>query len=323
MTAKHLCVRLSLMLALAGGFASEARAWFENGHHLIAVMAYQRLTAEQQVRLRQSLKHHPRYAEDFNPPADLKDDAEIQLWLVGRASYWPDVARGSSFDRPTWHYQLGATLTIGEPPSVPQRPGQLPTTANLDTQEIYLSQAIELCRQVWRDRSASENDRALALCWLGHLVADSHQPCHAGSLYSTTLFPRGDRGGNLVTTKQGNNLHLFWDARMGSLFDAKDLNERLQEILTDKGLIIEAKAAANGEKGLDPLTWISESSELGANYVYAAEILTLLTIAEKAKATKPEMIELSEEYVSLANRIARRRTAWAAERLAKIWSEGL
>jgi hypothetical protein len=53
----------------------------------------------------------PRYAEDFTPPEKVRD---VDHWSISQAGFWPDVARGlPEYDRPTWHYQLASTLTIG------------------------------------------------------------------------------------------------------------------------------------------------------------------------------------------------------------------
>lgn len=127
-------------------------------------------------------------------------------YLIGRAGYWPDVARSQpKYNRPTWHYQLGETLSIGEV-EVPVDPVELDPKATLETQELYAIQAIHLCRNVLKD-SQSAGERALAVSWLCHLVADISQPCHAGSLYVEHVFPEGDRGANSIPVKQGRNLH--------------------------------------------------------------------------------------------------------------------
>lgn len=84
-----------------------------------------------------------------------------------RAGYWPDVSRGQpKYDRPTWHYQVGSTLTIGEPvaSNVPATPGPVSRRATLETQDLHIAQAIELCRRVMADRTSPAGDRAIALC---------------------------------------------------------------------------------------------------------------------------------------------------------------
>jgi len=117
-------------------------------------------------------------------------ERKIDPWRIGIAGCWPDIIRRSPQDRPSRHYQLGASVVIGNvvPPS---DPGPLPAGATLDTQELHIGQAFDLCRQVFADRSRPDADRAIALCWLRHLVADGHQPCHVGSLYAEGVFPDG------------------------------------------------------------------------------------------------------------------------------------
>lgn len=177
---------------------NNAHAWSESGHHIIAEIAFDLLDATEQAMLLATLAEHPRYAEDFTPPQHVRD---IVRRRIGRAGYWPDVARRQpKYNRPTWQYQLGATLVIGDAAAVnvPADPGPVPAEATLDTQELYVVQANELCQKVMADKTKPPSDRAIALCWLAHLVADSHQPCHAGSLYVAGVFPDGDRGTNSI-----------------------------------------------------------------------------------------------------------------------------
>jgi hypothetical protein len=178
-------------------------AWSEGGHHLIAAIAFSLLTDQERSELLDVLKKHPRFAEDFVPPEKLANDEERTRWLVGRAGYWPDVARKQpKYHRSTWHYELGPTIVLGQADTleVPDRPGPLPLDATLESQDLYLSQAVELCRKVLSDKSKPAGDRAIALCWIAHLVGDAHQPCHAGSLYMEKVFVEedGDRGANRI-----------------------------------------------------------------------------------------------------------------------------
>lgn len=97
-------------------------------------MAFNLLTHEEQAKLVAILEKHLRYSEDFLPPENLPNDQERKLWRIGRAGYWPDVARRQpEYHRATWHYELGPALVIGDAStmSVPERPGeQLPVWGN-------------------------------------------------------------------------------------------------------------------------------------------------------------------------------------------------
>jgi hypothetical protein len=46
-----------------------------------------------------------------------------------------------------------------------------------------------------RDPATEAVKRAIALCWVLHLVGDIHQPLHAAALFSKDSL-KGDRGGN-------------------------------------------------------------------------------------------------------------------------------
>ncbi len=299
-------------------------AWSEGGHHLIAVMAFETLSLDQQHELATILKSHPRFVDDFKPPEKITEPAEIQRWLVGRAGYWPDVARSQpTFTRPNWHYQLGAALVVGEPVNVPARPGPLPADATMETGSLHIAQAIQLCRSVLRDKTRPNSERALAICWLMHLVGDAHQPCHAGSLYYAKVFPEGDRGANSIPTKQSKNLHALWDGLLGPLFDAGDVQRRERSIVADRAIWQQAQVAARSSDGLDPLHWLSESAELGRTHVYTKEIMTPIEAVSRGKVSAVEEIDLPESYLQAAGKIARKRAAFSACRLAAILAEDL
>jgi len=274
-------------------------AWSEGGHHLIAAVALSLLTEKEQTELVAVLQKHPRYAEDFVPPEKLPNDEERTRWLVGRSGYWPDVARRQpKYHRSTWHYELGASLIIGDTTKllVPDRPGSLPLDATLETQELHIAQAIQLCRKVLSDKSQNAGDRALALCWIGHLVADAHQPCHAGSLYMEKVFVKkdGDRGANSIPTKQRQNMHALWDQLLGDEFAQRTNRRRFTEITSSPQLTEIGKIAVSIPGGLDPLVWLGESRKAAIENVYAPEVLDSLSIVSRGIAEKPETLELSE-----------------------------
>ena len=256
-------------------------AWSEGGHLLIAAVAFSLLTEKAQAELISVLQKHPRYAEDFVPPEKLPNEAEKIRWLAGRSGYWPDVARRQpKYHRSTWHYELGPSLVIGDSTKllVPDRPGALPLDATLETQELHIAQALQLCRKVLSDKSQDAGDRALALCWIGHLAADSHQPCHAGSLYMEGVFEGkdGDRGANSIPTKQRQSMHALWDQLLGQDFALGSMRRRYAEIVTSSELKALGEQAVAVPGGLDPLVWLEESRKLATENVYSPVVLESL-----------------------------------------------
>jgi hypothetical protein len=292
-------------------------AWSEGGHHIISLIAFDLLSKEEQGKFLEILSKHPRYNDDFIPPRGLPNEQEEQRWKVGRVGYWPDIARSQpKYNRPTWHYELGASLIVGDKLNlnVPNAPGLLPVVANLETQDLYASQAVTLCSNALGDSSTSPTDRAIALCWIGHLVADIHQPCHAGSLYMENVFSEadGDRGANGIITKQNRNMHALWDGLLGRDFDLADTRRRIFEITGDQDL---ARTVKPDGDWMNPQTWLSESRVAATSYVYTPEVLDNLKASIGTQKGDP--IVLDEAYLKMAGRIAQQRAIQAAHRLSE------
>lgn len=293
-------------------------AWSEGGHTIIALFAYDLLDEPQQQELVRILKTHPNFAKDFQPP---KGTTDVDRWYCGRAGYWPDVARSyKEFNRPTWHYQLGATIKLGNV-NVPGEPGPLPDYANLDTTHLYVTQALELCFNVLKDHNSSEQQRALAICWLAHLVGDIHQPCHAGSIYVEGVFDKGDRGANQIDVKQDKNLHSLWDGLLGKGYNASGIKRRLGKLRTDKELVAAGRKAV--DQSMDSHQWIQESREAARQAVYTQEVMGPITAAARGLGDGVGKIYLSEEYLKNAGRVAQIRAAQAGYRLAEVWRLGM
>lgn len=313
------CVLVFLLV-----FPSSVQAWWECGHHIIALLAFEQLPKAKQEKLYGILKSHPNFAIDFEPKANVRN---VPRWQVGRTGYWPDVARQyEKFNRPSWHYQLGATMVLGTPGvdvEVPATPGPVPSSANLDTRDLHIAQAYDLCAKVLADDGAKPEERALAICWLAHLVGDSHQPCHAGSLYVKDIYPDGDRGANRIKTIQRRNLHALWDSLLGDQFDETDIERRMFEIKSDKRLWAAARRVTRKTEDESILVWLEESRNIGENYVYKTDVEDALKAAQRSGRTELEVVDLSETYLKTAGRIAQERAAYAAHRLARIWAECL
>jgi len=303
-----------------------AFGWSEGGHHIIASLAYQMLDDADKQAIVELLKQHPQFGTEFVPPIEVDSPEELRIWIAGRAGYWPDVARGyPEFNRSTWHYQLGSTMVLGNVSfiDVPATPVELPADADLNTQELYIGQAIELCRRVLGSGDTSATDRALAICWLAHLVGDSHQPCHSGSLYAEVVFPEGDRGANSIRTRQARNMHALWDQLLGQRYAHGDVRRRMVEIQTDAELAASADAAMEQPNYLDPSQWLKESRDSGLQFVYTPEVIDVVLRAQRGGSANLEPITLSEEYLKNAGRVAQARALLAARRLATVWSESL
>ncbi len=286
--------------------------WSEGGHNVIGFLAFKRLPADKQERFLAIMKQHPNFEKDFNVPKNVSEAGDDPLWIAGRACYWPDVARSyKEYHRSTWHYQLGPSLVIGDRSKlkIPDTPGPLPAGATLETQELHIEQAIELCRNVMKS-NAKDSDKAIALCWLGHLVGDYHQPCHTGSLYCEQFAGKdGDRGANSIETKQSKNLHALWDGLLGQRYDHSDVKRRVFELEQ-----IQQRSSSGAVD--DPVSAWAQEGKVKLT-VYTPEVLKWV------EGDRTEPLELSENYLKAAGAFSKLRAKKAAERLAVIWAESI
>lgn len=195
----RLCLLLFALL-----FSPLAAAWNATGHRLVALIAWQRMDPPTREFVWRTLERHP----DFPRWLERAGPGSAGL-VLGEAAVWPDEIRNDPryYDEnnspPTppipglhdhaqhrrWHYvdlDAGGRVVSGE----------------LDRQIVRLSERLA--------SSSDAGERAWALPWLSHLVADIHQPLHVGRA--------GDEGGNAVEVEDSSNprrpftnLHRYWD----------------------------------------------------------------------------------------------------------------
>jgi hypothetical protein len=305
---------------------SPVAAWNAAGHKIIASIAFRQLTPAEQGKVVAILKRHPRFSEDFaeQMPDDIRtaDEATQNEWLFQQAAVWADLVRSGppekqAFNRGEWHYvnlpvfltdaarsELDGTLTA----NVAMEP---PTDAGVDTARMNIVQVIKLARKEVANEKASPEAKALWLAWLFHDVGDIHQPLHSSALYSTRLFPDGDRGGNSIKTRQAGNLHALWDQ-----FPGRDdsLSGARNRAISDMADADQARLAASN---LDETVWLNESHALAKSTAYDDELLAALRKMELA-ANGDDEIDLSEEYLKGGGARSASRLVQAGYRLGEV-----
>ena len=338
--------------------APAAGAWWDAGHETVAALAWRRMDPAKRVAWADVLRQHPRFEEDFlaaMPPgvAAAGRDARDE-WLFRRASVWPDVVREPEepapaggpdrrdlYHRGTWHYvNIPLYLTAADEAGVraqlaagaiegPNVDFAVPATAGPDDAAggapgMNVVQALRYNLAVARDESRPAPERAVALCWVLHLGGDVHQPMHAVGLFSDSLLPEGDRGGNLVSVLEtpgqpGRNLHAVWDAAPGETFTPAEVTRNADRLLADPGLSAAGEAAADD---LDPRAWATESRELAKWAVYSPDVLAYVRSREAASeagaAPDPAPLRATPEYLAAARKLADRRLTEAGFRLAGV-----
>lgn len=306
-----------------------AFAWDAVGHRLTAAIALHELTPAKQAALRELLTHHPRYQTDFldEMPASVRaaDSSEQLQWLLGQAAYWPDIARGlpkaeaRRFNRPSWHFIDGswvrdAAKTQGNV-YVLRQPAETvagaPAASIRNESDVNnVITALDYNTRILADHNRSMDERAVALCWVLHLMGDIHQPLHSGSLYSPNLLRGGDRGGNAVNTDNGN-LHARWDRALAE----SGMLTNLEAIQGDRSDYV----AAINNSSADWSQWLAESRDLLLTEVYTDTMLAAISAADRQGTALPDQ-PLDADYVQNMQRLSRQRLAFAGFRIA-AWLE--
>lgn len=324
--ARKLLAFLTLLLAL---FSPTASAWDSTGHRISAAIALAYISEDTRDELLAVLAAHPRYQEDFLaqvPDFVDRDNANaMALWLLGQAAYWPDIARGlpgqarRRFNRPPWHYtdgawMRGATRIQGnvyvDLPPFPDLNGRSAQSITSENDVSNVVTAIDYNASLLFDTQADPAQRAVALCWVLHLIGDIHQPLHAGSLFSSDTFNDGDRGGNGIPVGD-RNLHSRWDRALAK-------NGVLAELELILGQLATAESSTPDAEAMDWTLWLNESRELLQLAVYADFIVAEIRDAE-AEDRSMRPLDLSADYVAQMQDISRQRLGLAGKRLGLLF----
>ena len=309
-------------------------AWDSVGHRLSAAVVVSFLSDEKREALTEILRAHPRFEEDFlNQIPDFVDqnnEMQLQTWVLGQAAYWPDIARGipspdrARFNHPSWHYTDGAWIRgaaqtqgnsyVGVSPFDTIQ-GEAASSIRTERQVHNVVTAIDYNARLLTDSTQDLADRAVALCWILHLMGDIHQPLHTGSLFSQTVLEVGDAGGNRISTNPHRNLHAAWD---GALRD-DGINASLPLVLESVAGFTNSELQ-NSES--DWTLWMAESREILLSIVYTEEMKNAIRAAD-SDGTDLKDQSLSAEYIVGMKNVSRQRLGLAGLRMAIFFEKEL
>lgn len=214
-------LREILRLAAACGLLltahGSALAWGKDGHRLVADLAYERLSPEVRGKVDALLAQEPGAT-------------------LGSISTWADEVRSPSTAK--WHY-------VNFP-----RNGQCRFERERDCPDGQCVVDAITRNVLALANGGSADDRLKAMKWVVHLVADVHQPFHAGFA--------DDRGANLMQIRafgRGSNLHALWD---GGLIQNWSGGEGRLKMAVQEHLV-----RLRPEKG-DARSWAEESCRIAS-----------------------------------------------------------
>lgn len=288
--------------------ASAANAWNKAGHMLTGAIAYEVLKRDHPRALGKVLgllKQHPHFVEMWKPKLDKVHPAQRDMAILMLAARWPDDIRDDKdYDHPKWHYIDYPYKPAGQPASV----------KTVDPPPVNALAAYRENYGVLQS-DAAPREKAVALCWIFHLVGDIHQPLHTVGLF-TTEFPRdGDQGGTrfMVRTKAGNeaiSLHRFWDELVIHSDEIPAVRKRAYDLLhktprTKLSQLDKEVAVTDYE------SWIQESLRSAKRSVYRSGKLA-------GSADPKNAPVLPADYDAKSTPIAQRRLLLASYRLADV-----
>jgi hypothetical protein len=233
-----------------------ASAWSRPGHMVAAAIVYDELKRRDPKALalivRLAAAHPDRGAFEVAVGRAEGEEADRRRFL--ELARWPDDARGTIYDHPTWHYRLKPVAQHGFP---------VPADESGDGLE-----ALALAIRTAGNARAAPAERATALAWILHIAADLHQPLHAGERFGPD-WPQGDQAGSKTFVRDPESgkpisLHWLWDDAVsrdgtaeGAFAKAKALEARFPR----------ASFARQIEAG-DARSWLQESYALAQGLAY-------------------------------------------------------
>ena len=292
-------ISVGMLLALIALLPRSACAWGDEGHKIIALIAYQHLAPNVQRQVKQLLSADP----DTRTKANIAD-----------AATWADSFRDS--DRNTskrrynltreWHF---VDLELDNPDLASACYGhpRAAAPASAGPAKACVVDRIAAFQSELKALPLDDPERVIALKFVLHFVGDVHQPLHAADQH--------DRGGNDTKVLFGRHavgqpLHAFWDT---------DVVKRLGSAPTMVARPLDQKfgSQCNAWMSGGPSDWAQDTFEVARDTAYH---LGQATTKDRNGAT---VYRLSTEYQLKAVAVAGEQLAKAGCRLAFVLNQAL
>jgi hypothetical protein len=312
--------------------ASPAQAWNSIGHMIVAKLAYDRLDAKHQLALFNLLKSHPHYEAFLAAGRPKNVDSEVE-WVVLRSATWPDWVRPRKKDtRDVTKFHRGEEHYINIPFIDPKDEKLFAGKTLVDPDLPNIVTALKQRANDLKTKTAAGADRAVAVCWLFHLVGDIHQPLHNVTYFSSDdAFFRGDLGGNKFGIRANGKkwkLHAFWDELLGDDVNYTDDSSAYQANLYRsavkladqlRGTDLSEEDQIKLKKNVTFESWSREGYELAMTVGYRKSDGSLLKAVEVPfNGSIPDAAEeVGKEYIATARATAERQVVLAGRRLAE------
>ena len=286
-------------------FGSNVSAWDDTGHKLVSYIAWQQMSPtarEQAVKLLLSAPEDSDLSVFYLQ--DSRSEAVKQRELFMIASTWADIVRDKKFKNRfakyhhgTWHYYD----TFWR-----EKNGKIELVSDMKSDSENAVERLFAFDKILRSESASDEDKAIALGWILHLVGDIHQPLH-DSARVTDLEPKGDQGGNLFLLSPKDavgenrlNLHWYWDSiigrnipRLNDACDSDYIPAIAQDIMKNYPI---SKMQNHLETGQFD-KWQQEGFSIASTKVYPS---SLIRFENPSDNYRKQAFKIAQEQIALA-----------------------
>lgn len=258
----------SISVLLGLGLCSNAYAWWDAGHMVVADIAYHQLNAKAKAEVKKLLPIMDTESTDRNNYSFNTTNPNYTMMAI---SHWADDLNNyPNYLKvyKTWHYIEDAYSEDGTaiPSSIPR------------DNVVF---AISNLRQHLAQKKGNDYDKVRSLALITHFAGDIHQPLHCAEYYADN-FTAGDKGGNYfkISYKEPNgerirNLHMLFDSgvrlfpSLGYSHDVtapKDVDDIAVQIMEE----LPESYFGSQARDLDPEHWQAESHSLAIDAHHTA-----------------------------------------------------
>lgn len=281
-------------------------SWNSTGHRVIAAIAWDNLTPAAKKTIMSILKKAPEDS-DLMDMYD-KDSEHADKYYFMNAAYWPDVVRDRDEEVRYKKYHKGPWHYVG---TYWEQTDKGPVDADGFVDDEHIVERISYFRETLNNPAVTDEEKAVQIAWILHLVGDIHMPLHNTSRV-TEQTPDGDRGGNSFELGDSWpwNLHAYWDGIIDVANPKSDEVDDFKYYLSNAE-IIEQKHPKSEFNGLidlqDSNVWNKEGKDITMNNLYPTDL--------------KQNEQPSEAYKEMAYKVAQQRMALSGYRMAEFLNE--
>ena len=307
-------------------------AWDHPGHMTTAAIAFAEIEKARPDlidKIGLLLIKHPSPAPFWVATVGAKGKERTRRMFL-EASRWPDDAKFTHDDKPTWHTARWSILADDAPPE-----SRALIESRKDRPVGNALEALALNAGMLANPESQPFERALALSWVMHIMGDLHQPLHVSDLVSKD-FPNGNAAGALAyvwdpLADSAMPLHILWDSNTRRSTELEDVDGYADEIMEmfPRSSLPELSPFKGAESFSE---WALESHQVAKDWAYNLDTVPdpdLSSDSDRVIANMARYIlegishvetapAVPDEYWEKLQQVVPRRMALAGYRIADI-----